>query len=320
MGCQCAKQTENKTDEITSEKDNLYQSNDNNLTSLKSKKPVLIPSEEFNPKLDNNYTPNIEPPIEFTNQIEKKENENQYLNNNNNVNNNENNNQNNNQNNNENNNENNNQNNNQNIINENLEIENKKEENYDNYNEYNNDDNLNKKPEDNFSLYIFEHLNLLRENPQSFIDLIEESKKNITYDKSKRLVYKSVVKVALSKGESAFDDAILVLKNTKPMNKLIYNPNMNIPLPTSEEEIKDKNYLKNNVKELIKNNVKIRTYWRDIIKDPETSFILMVVDDSGTKAGNKRKDLLNPDMKYIGITSTMIGKSFVCYLCFSDQR
>ena len=106
--------------------------------------------------------------------------------------------------------------------------------------------------------------------------------------------------------------------NCVPMNKLIYNPNMNIPLPISEEEIKDKNYLKNNVKLLLSNNVKIRTYWRDIINDPETSFILMIVDDSGNKAGNKRKDLLNPDMKYIGICSTMIGKNFVCYLCFSE--
>ena len=297
MGCQCAKQTENKTDEITSEKDIFHQSNDNNLTALKSKKPVLIPSEEFNPKLENNFDPNIEPPIEFTNQIEKKENENQFLKNNNN----------------------NNENDNQNIIPPNSEIEKKKEENDYNGNNINNEeDNINKKPEDEFSLYIFEHLNLLRENPQSFIDIIEESKKKITYDKNKRLVFKSVVKVALSKGEPAFDDAILVLQETKPMNKLIYNPNMNIPLPTSEEEIKDKNYLKNNVKELIKNNIKIRTYWRDIIKDPETSFILMVVDDSGTKAGNKRKDLLNPDMKYIGICSTMIGKNFVCYLCFSE--
>ena len=297
MGCQCAKQTENKTDEITSEKDIFHQSNDNNLTALKSKKPVLIPSEEFNPKLENNFDPNIEPPIEFTNQIEKKENENQFLKNNNN----------------------NNENDNQNIIPPNSEIEKKKEENDYNGNNINNEeDNINKKPEDEFSLYIFEHLNLLRENPQSFIDIIEESKKKITYDKNKRLVFKSVVKVALSKGEPAFDDAILVLQETKPMNKLIYNPNMNIPLPTTEEEIKDKNYLKNNVKELIKNKVKIRTYWRDIINDPETSFILMIVDDSGNKAGNKRKDLLNPDMKYIGICSTMIGKNFVCYLCFSE--
>ena len=288
MGCQCAKQTENKNNEITSEKDIFQQSNDNNLTSLKTKKPEIIPSEDFNSKMQNNYNSNIEPPIEFTNQIEKKENENEYLNNNENIN--------------------------QNIINSNLQIENMKNENYNQENIKNKE----LKPEDNFSLYIFEHINLLRENPQSFINLIEDSKKKITYDKKKRLVYKSNVKVALSKGEPAFDDAISVLKNTVPMNKLIYNPNMNIPLPISEEEIKDKNYLKNNVKLLLSNNVKIRTYWRDIINDPETSFILMIVDDSGNKAGNKRKDLLNPDMKYIGICSTMIGKNFVCYLCFSE--
>ena len=288
MGCQCAKQTENKNNEITSEKDIFQQSNDNNLTSLKTKKPEIIPSEDFNSKIQNNYNSNIEPPIEFTNQIEKKENENEYLNNNENIN--------------------------QNIINSNPQIENMKNENYNQENIKNKE----LKPEDNFSLYIFEHINLLRENPKSFINLIEDSKKKITYDKKKRLVYKSNVKVALSKGEPAFDDAISVLKNTDPMNKLIYNPNMNIPLPISEEEIKDKNYLKNNVKLLLSNNVKIRTYWRDIINDPETSFILMIVDDSGNKAGNKRKDLLNPDMKYIGICSTMIGKNFVCYLCFSE--
>ena len=288
MGCQCAKQTENKNNEITSEKDIFQQSNDNNLTSLKTKKPEIIPSEDFNSKMQNNYNSNIEPPIEFTNQIEKKENENEYLNNNENIN--------------------------QNIINSNPQIENMKNENYNQENIKNEE----LKPEDNFSLYIFEHINLLRQNPESFINLIEDSKKKITYDKKKRLVYKSNVKVALSKGEPAFDDAISVLKNTDPMNKLIYNPNMNIPLPISEEEIKDKNYLKNNVKLLLSNNVKIRTYWRDIINDPETSFILMIVDDSGNKAGNKRKDLLNPDMKYIGICSTMIGKNFVCYLCFSE--
>ena len=235
MGCQCAKQTENKNNEITSEKDIFQQSNDNNLTSLKTKKPEIIPSEDFNSKMQNNYNSNIEPPIEFTNQIEKKENENENLNNNENIN--------------------------QNIINSNPQIENMKNENYNQENIKNKE----LKPEDNFSLYIFEHINLLRQNPESFINLIEDSKKKITYDKKKRLVYKSNVKVALSKGEPAFDDAISVLKNTVPMNKLIYNPNMNIPLPISEEEIKDKNYLKNNVKLLLSNNVKIRTYWRDII-------------------------------------------------------
>lgn len=174
-------------------------------------------------------------------------------------------------------------------------------------------------PEDNFSKYIFENINKLRLNPSSYIDLIEDSKKNVTYDKKQRLVYKSKLKVALSKGIPVFDETIDILKQTQPMKKLIYNPKMNIPLPNTEEELKDKNYLKTKISELLNNGVKIRTFWRDIVKDPQTSFILMVVDDNGMKAGNKRRDLLNPNMKYMGITSTMIDKSFVCYLTFSDQ-
>ena len=63
-------------------------------------------------------------------------------------------------------------------------------------------------PEDNFSKYIFENINKLRLNPSSYIDLIEDSKKNVTYDKKQRLVYKSKLKVALSKGIPVFDETI----------------------------------------------------------------------------------------------------------------
>ena len=44
----------------------------------------------------------------------------------------------------------------------------------------------------------------------------------------------------------------------------------------------------------------------------------MVVDDSDKKPGNKRKDLLNPNYQFIGISSKMINKSFVCYITLSD--
>ena len=43
----------------------------------------------------------------------------------------------------------------------------------------------NGKPLDKFSKYIFNQINLLRENPQSFIDIIKKSKKNIKLDKWK---------------------------------------------------------------------------------------------------------------------------------------
>ena len=146
---------------------------------------------------------------------------------------------------------------------------------------------------------------------------MEKSKENILIDKNGRLIYKSKVKVALSKGKSAFEESISVLNETEPMSKLKFNPKMVIPLPSTIEEIKDKTYLKVKVREILK-HTKIKTYWRDIVRDAETSFILMIADDTGQKSGLKRRDILNPELKYIGICSTIIDKSFVCYLTFSD--
>jgi len=172
-------------------------------------------------------------------------------------------------------------------------------------------------PDDDFSQYIFKYINLIRTNPKSFIPIIEEAKKKIIKDNN-RLIFKSKIKVALSQGEPVFDETIQILEKTEPMEKLKYKPEMTIPLPSTVEEIKDKSYLKIKVKEILNKNIKIKTYWKDIVKDAETSFILMIVDDSGKKKGCKRRDILNPDIKYIGISSITIEKSFVCYLTLCD--
>ena len=172
----------------------------------------------------------------------------------------------------------------------------------------------NGKPSDKFSKYIFNQINLLRENPQSFIDIIKNSKKNIKLDKSGIKIYKSSVKVALNKGEQAFDEAIEFLRKTKPMNKLIYNPDFVIDLPKNEYDIISKEYLGNKVKVKIDSGIDIKSFWKDIVKDEETCFILTVVDDSLKNAGNKRNDILNKDNKYIGISSVRIGRNFACYI------
>ena len=172
----------------------------------------------------------------------------------------------------------------------------------------------NGKPLDKFSKYIFNQINLLRENPQSFIDIIKKSKKNIKLDKSGIKIYKSTVKVALNKGEQAFDETIEILKKTKPMNKLIYNPDFVIDLPKNEYDIISKEYLGNKVKAKIDSGIDIKSFWKDIVKDEETCFILTVVDDSMKNAGNKRNDILNKDNKYIGISSVRIGRNFACYI------
>ena len=103
------------------------------------------------------------------------------------------------------------------------------------------------------------------------------------------------------------------------MNELIYSPKMCIKLPFSEEEINNRNYLHDMVHILKKNKISITSFWREVIKDPEECFLLMIVDDCGTSCGFKRKDLLNPNMKYIGINSAKIGKYFSCYITLSEK-
>ena len=175
-----------------------------------------------------------------------------------------------------------------------------------------------KKPMDDFSQYIFNHINKIRENPQSFISNIEEAKPYILYNKSKKLIYKKNVKVALSEGIPAFQEAISILKICKPMNKLIFEPKLMVKLPDNEDDIIDKEYFKYEIRKMISEGIPIKSYWRDIINVPETSFLMMIVDDTGKKSGMKRNDILDPNMKYIGICSKSIGKYFICFLTFSD--
>ena len=175
-------------------------------------------------------------------------------------------------------------------------------------------------PKDDFSKYIYEHINGIRTDPKSFIPNIEEAKKFITRNKRNKLIYKKDIKVALSEGLVAFEEAISILNICKPMNKLIFDPNLMVRLPQNEEEMLNKNYFKNEIKKMIQKGIPINAYWRDIIKEKETSFLMMIVDDTGLKAGLKRKDILDPNMKYIGLCSTNIGKHFVCFMTFSNSE
>jgi hypothetical protein len=170
------------------------------------------------------------------------------------------------------------------------------------------------RPKDDFSEYIFDNLNKIREDPQSFIKVIEQAKKNIILDKKGIFIYKSSVKVALARGAPAFDDAINFLKNLKPMQKLIFSNELLIEYPINEEQIKDKKYMNEQISIKVQNGIPIKSFWRDIIKDPQTCLILMIVDDTGVNSGKKRNDILDPNMQCIGIVSKKIGKSFASYI------
>ena len=174
-------------------------------------------------------------------------------------------------------------------------------------------------PSDYFSQYMFEHINQIRNNPKKFIQLIRDSINNIGYNKNGNLIYIGELKVALSKGKIAFEEAIDSLSRTEPMNSLIFKSELCVAIPQKEKYFKSGDYLRNEIREKVKNGIIIRAFWRDIIKDPKINFLLMIVDDNPIRRGDKRKDILDPKMKYIGINSGTMGKSFVCYTVLSNE-
>ena len=103
------------------------------------------------------------------------------------------------------------------------------------------------------------------------------------------------------------------------MEKLQYNELITIPSPQNENEITDVDYMNYKMKNII-NNCKfaIKSYWREIIYDPEVCLLLMIVDDNGLKSGMRRNDILNPNMKYIGISSNKINGFFACFITLGE--
>ena len=202
---------------------------------------------------------------------------------------------------------------------------NKNRNNYDkslhnkNSNITNDERNLRIKEDKYFSQYMFRNINKIRENPKSFIPKIKKSIENISYDKKGNLIYKGKLKVALFKGEKVFKEAIDTLEKTEPMEPLVFKKELCVDISNNEKEFKSGDYLRKKIKEKINNDIPIRAFWRDIIKDPEINFLLMIVDDNPIRKGNKRKDILDPEMKYIGISSANLGNDFVCYTVLSDE-
>ena len=165
-------------------------------------------------------------------------------------------------------------------------------------------------------------INIIRSDPASYADIIEDSIQNITEeqdrnDESKtRIIYKKKVKVALNRGEIAFKDAADELRNMEPLPPLELKDDICVPLPEEEAEIKDSSYLREQVK-VLREKTNIDVFFKDLIKIPEVSALLMIVDDSEKNPGKKRQAVLNKDFKYIGISSKFIGKTFIAYFAFS---
>ena len=176
---------------------------------------------------------------------------------------------------------------------------------------------------------VFDLINKIRFNPPEYSKTILDNIKNIIYethlikneetgeDEDKRLcIFKKKVKVTLNKGEESFKEASKILEATPTMDKFIFKDKIVLPLPKTEEEMMNHKFINNKANELMK-KTKINFYFQEYIKNLEVAVLMMIVDDNKNMNGAKRNNILNPELKYIGINSTFIGKNFVAYFSFS---
>ena len=175
---------------------------------------------------------------------------------------------------------------------------------------------------------VFELINIIRLNPPDYSKIILDNIQYISFDEHEELnnnngikeskniiVFKKKVKVKLFKGEEKFKEAAHILDNTPPMEKLIFNEDIIIPLPNNEKE-KNSELIRKKTSETIVNK-NINVYFKDYIKNPEIAVLLMIVGDNENYKDKKREAILNKDFKYIGINSKFIGKNFIAHYSFS---
>ena len=135
---------------------------------------------------------------------------------------------------------------------------------------------------------IVELINKIRQNPKDYADIIEESIKNIIIEDNNdfepnkpKIIYKDKLKVALTRGEPAFREAAKELKNMSPIPPLEFKNDICIPMPDNEEEFRDTNSLRKKVQEILSKKITINVFFKELVKIPEVSGLLMIVDDNG---------------------------------------
>ena len=176
----------------------------------------------------------------------------------------------------------------------------------------NNDEFLLNEKYANYPYKIVELINNIREDPVGYADIVEQSIQNIVLEEDKEdpsikhLIYKKKIKVALTTGEKAFQEAIDYLRTLSPLPPLEFSQEKCIPLPNTEEELNNPSFLKSQVK-VLREQTRIDVFYKDLIKIPEISGLLMIVDDTNKNAGKKRHALLSNELKYETLLKLYFG-------------
>ena len=166
---------------------------------------------------------------------------------------------------------------------------------------------------------VFNLINKIRQHPSSFATDIENAISNITTVNNKLIYSNGIVNVSLNEGEPAFKQAANHLRQMLPLPPLqLYEP-IAIMVPYDESQMKNTNIFHELVAQHRHNHIEIDSYFKDLIKDPYTSVLLMIIDDNG-KSNNTRKKrdvVLGREYTKMAVTSRQVNKTFCAYLTFA---
>ena len=156
---------------------------------------------------------------------------------------------------------------------------------------------------------VFCLINKVRLNPSEFVTAIEQAEKYIKETNGRKIFDNNNIKVSLNEGKKMFQDCADYLRNLQPMEELNFCDEIVLECPKEEKNIRDINHFKEKLLEK-KEKFGIEAYFKDSIRVPEISVLLMLVDDSTRNPKKKRETLLNPKYKFIGISSSdnILGK------------
>lgn len=182
--------------------------------------------------------------------------------------------------------------------------------------------NSNKEDESSYANYsnlVFEKINEIRDNPPKYAIEIEDSMENIIEtgeQENKKITFKKQIKVGLNRGEPAFRDAAKILREKDHLFPFKFKKELCVPIPLSGSDLMNPNYLKNQINN-IRQKTKVDAYFKEMVKSPKISALLMMVDDNKENSGKKRMLLLSNELRNIGISSGFVNGTFVAYFAFS---
>jgi hypothetical protein len=130
-------------------------------------------------------------------------------------------------------------------------------------------------------------------------------------------------KVALNKGEIAFRDFAVKLKDIKSLPPLEAREDLKVPINEEPQKWTDKVLISdavNKQKAAIKDTSSYTAFnFHFDVGSPlaEISFVLQLVDDTPFK-GSRQRNILNPDFKYVGISTLKVKNKNCGYFLFAN--